>query len=270
MTPALALALSLMTAGAPAAAATDAEPLPAGAPSDPYELTAWCYGALGEYLTVYETVKPDLRDIDKMFGTSVIEDEPYQSDMAAARQELKMIGESVTAAEKASPRPIAPIGAEAIREGAGIWSVAESKTRRELARAWLTWALPDRCDVVARQLAARSVLLGKALSYNNGPGASDAAPSQPLAPEAANAAAAATPEPQPPTQEAPPPAAALPPPESQPTAEAAAPPSEPPAEPVRTPQPAAAEAPSAPSPTEDQAAPPPATASSDQSSEPIL
>ncbi|MEJ0064406.1 MAG: hypothetical protein WDM85_02490 [Caulobacteraceae bacterium] len=84
MITALALSLSLMLADAPPAADTG-EPLPPGAPTDSYQLSAWCYGALDEYLAIYDRVKPDLRDIDHMFGTSVVEDEPYHSDMAAAR-----------------------------------------------------------------------------------------------------------------------------------------------------------------------------------------
>src|SRR5580692_5107238 len=107
MITALALAVSLLLADAPPdPPAAAGEPLPPGAPTGGYELSAWCYGALDEYLTIYERVKPDLRDIDHMFGTSVVEDAPYQSDMAAARVELKMIGASVTEAEKASPHPI--------------------------------------------------------------------------------------------------------------------------------------------------------------------
>src|SRR5215470_9500184 len=109
----LVFALSLMATAAPPPD-DGGEPLPPSAPSDSYELSAWCYGALDEYLTVYERVKPDLKAIDKMFGTQVVEAEPYESDMAAARDELKMIGESVTAAEKASPRPIAPSGVAAM------------------------------------------------------------------------------------------------------------------------------------------------------------
>jgi len=166
MTPALVLAATLLM-GQPAADTTGGgEPLPPGAPTDSYELAAWCYGALSEYLTVYEKVVPDLRDIDKMFGTSVVEEKPYTSDMSAARVELKLIGESVTDAEKASPQPIAQRGLGALRQGQSIWSLAETKTSRELARAWLLWALPDRCDSNARELAQRSLLFGKALSYN--------------------------------------------------------------------------------------------------------
>jgi hypothetical protein len=191
MITALALALSLMLADAPQAEAPQAgppqasaggEPLPPGAPTDSYQLSAWCYGALDEYLAVYEKVKPDLRDIDHMFGTSVVENDPYHSDMDAARVELKMIADSVTQAEKASPRPISDQGLAAIQQGRAIWSVAETKTSRELARAWLSWALPDRCDSNARELTQRSILFGKALNYNNAPTPppqTDPAPSTP-------------------------------------------------------------------------------------------
>jgi hypothetical protein len=78
MIPALVLALSLMLADTPPPADNGGgEPLPPGAPTDSYQLSAWCYGALDEYLGIYDKVKPDLRDMDHMFGTSVVEDEPY-------------------------------------------------------------------------------------------------------------------------------------------------------------------------------------------------
>lgn len=170
------------------------EPLPAGAPTEPYPLAAWCYGAMSEYLEVYERVKPDLRAIDKMFGSSTPnEAEPYAADMRAARGELKVLAEAVQSAEKASPAAIAPLGVEAIKAGRAVWAPAESKTRRELARAWLSWAMPDRCDSTARSLAANSALLGQALKYNN---------------------AAATPPPPSAAMERPPAQAAAPPPPS--------------------------------------------------------
>jgi hypothetical protein len=189
MIPALALALSLLLTDAPPADSGGGEPLPPGAPTDSYQLSAWCYGALDEYLGIYERVKPDLRDIDHMFGTSVVEDEPYHSDMEAAHVELKLIGDSVTEAEKASPRPISDQGVLAIQQGRSIWSVAEAKTHRELARAWMLWALPDRCDSNAKELTQRSILFGKALNYNNAPAPSSAVP----APQPDPAAAAAPP-----------------------------------------------------------------------------
>jgi hypothetical protein len=172
MTLALVLAASLVMAAPPPDDGAG-EPLPPGAPTDSYELAAWCYGALDEYLLIYDKVIPDLKAIDATWGTQVKEAQPYHSDMAAYRVELKLIGDSVTGAEKASPTPIADRGVDAMNDGRHIWSVAEGKPRRELARAWMMWALPDRCDSNARDLAQRSTLLGKALSYNQG-----AAPAQ--------------------------------------------------------------------------------------------
>jgi hypothetical protein len=178
--PALLFALSLMAADP--APAQDSEPLPPGAPTEEYPLAAWCYGAMSEYLDVYDRVKPDLIAIDKMFGSSQPhEKEPYAHDMAAARVELKVLGHAVQAAEQASPAAIAPQGVEALNKGRSIWHPAEAKTHRELARAWLSWALPDRCDANARQLSSKSALLGKALNYNN-PSATDAAAPESPAP----------------------------------------------------------------------------------------
>ena len=181
----LALTLILLTSSVgaqtpppPAAARDPGEPLPPGAPTEDYELSAWCYGALDEYLTVYQEVKPDLRDIDRMWGSSVPnEKEPYASDMAAARKELKVLSGAVVAAEKASPAAIAPRGVEAVKKGRSIWAPAELKTHRELARAWLSWGLPDKCDATARNLTANAAVLGAALKYNTpSPDAPTAAP----------------------------------------------------------------------------------------------
>lgn len=219
--PALVLALSLLATDA--AQPPEGEPLPSDAPKQEYPLAAWCYGALSEYLEVYDRVKPDLIAIDKLYGSSVPnEKEPYASDMAAARVELKLIGRAVQEAEQASPAPIAPQGVEAINLGRSIWRPAELKTRRELARAWLSWALPDRCDSNARELSAKSALLGKALKYDN-PSATDAPAPPPPTPAADEPALAGAPAP---TSGAPTPAAAppaAPPPAADTPADAAAP-----------------------------------------------
>ena len=50
--PALLFALSLLATDA--APTADGEPLPPGAPTEAYPLAAWCYGALSEYLDVFE------------------------------------------------------------------------------------------------------------------------------------------------------------------------------------------------------------------------
>jgi hypothetical protein len=189
MSLALVLAASLVMAAPPAeGGGAHGEPLPASAPTDSYELAAWCYGALDEYLQIYQKIIPDLKDIDRMFGTQVKETQPYHSDMAAARVELKMLGGAVTDAEKASPTPISERGVDAMSGGRQIWSIAETKPHRELARAWMMWGLPDRCDANARELAKRSLLLGKALSFNQGgdKAADGAAPAPDQPPPAAD------------------------------------------------------------------------------------
>jgi hypothetical protein len=166
-------------AAPPAAAGPDGEPLPSNAPKAPYELAAWCYGAMDQYLIVYRTIIPELRDIDRRFGSSVKnEKEPYADDMAAARDELAVLRGAVVAAEKGSIKVIAPDGVRAVELGRDIWGPAEAHTKRELARAWLSWALPDRCDSNARELTAKSNLLGLALKYNL-PSATDA-PAKPV------------------------------------------------------------------------------------------
>jgi len=165
-----------VSAGAAADPTPDGEPLPADAPTQPYELAAWCYGAMDQYLYIYGQILPQLRDIDKLFGSSVKnEPEPYADDMAAAKVELGVLKNAVQSAEKASIKVISPDGARAVSLGRGIWGPAETHTRRELARAWLSWALPDRCDTNARELAAKSNLLGQALKYN-GPSATESPP----------------------------------------------------------------------------------------------
>ncbi len=190
MAPALILALTLMASSGAPAPDGPGEPLPSGAPSEPYQLTGWCYGALAEYLEIYDVVKPDLVAIDKMFGTPVKEAEPYQSDVAAYRDELKIFASAIEATEKASPQVISPQGAQAIRAGQGIWRPAEARSRRELARAWLSWGMPDQCDTNAKALLAKSTLLGKALSYNNGSSNHSTAPAAaPAGPADANSGA---------------------------------------------------------------------------------
>lgn len=148
----------------PAASAQDDDGVPESAPKDDYRFVAWCYGALDEYLQIYDQVKPDLKAIDKLFGSPVKEDEPYHDDVAEDRKALKRFGEAIEAAEKASLHPIAPEGATAMRSGRDIWSAARQQPSRKLADAWLFWGLPNRCDVVAKQLKVRATLMGQAFA----------------------------------------------------------------------------------------------------------
>ncbi len=130
--------------------------IPTSAPKDDYRFVAWCYGALDEYLRVYEQVKPDLKDIDKQFGTPVVEAEPYSADIAEDRKALKRFSLAIQAAQKISTRPIADDGAAAAGAGRAIWTQVEGEPHRRLADAWLFWGVPDRCDRVAKRLKLRA------------------------------------------------------------------------------------------------------------------
>ena len=154
------------TEAPPAAATAGQDDIPPGAPKDDYGLVAWCYGALGEYLSIYDDIKPDLKAIDKMFGTPVVEAEPYHEDMAEARKAEKRFAAAMEAAEKASPQPIAQHGAESMEKGRAIWSVVQMKTRRNLVDAWLFWGVPERCETTSKALKTRATLLGQAMAVD--------------------------------------------------------------------------------------------------------
>jgi len=150
----------------PPAASGGEDDIPPGAPSDDYGFVGWCYGALGEYLTIYDDIKPDLKAIDKMFGTPVVEAQPYSEDMAEARKAEKRFAAAMEAAEKASPQPIAQHGAESVEKGRSIWSVARMKSRRNLVDAWLFWGVPNRCETTSKTLKVRATLLGQAMAVS--------------------------------------------------------------------------------------------------------
>ena len=181
--PAVAPAPTPKADAAPAPAASD-DGIPPGAPTDDYGLVAWCYGALGEYLSIYDEIKPDLKAIDKMFGSPVVEAEPYHDDVAQMRLAEKRFAASMEAAEKASPQPIAQHGADSVEKGRSIWSVARMKSRRNLVDAWLFWGVPNRCETTSKALKTRATLLGQAMAVD--------APTVDDAPKPAPDAASAT------------------------------------------------------------------------------
>src|SRR5665213_1455979 len=150
------MALSILAAEPatdPPAARGETEDIPLGAPTDDYGFVNWCYGATDEYLTIYTKVLPDLKDIDKAFGSPVKEAVPYATDVAAQHKALKRFGDAIAAAEKATSDPInSTEGQGAIAKGRGIWSVAETLPSRKLADAWLFWGIPVRCERTAKTL----------------------------------------------------------------------------------------------------------------------
>src|ERR1700742_4878184 len=123
MTPiafALALFLQAQPAADPAAAppteaAPPAEPQaedrwPAGAPHDDYLFVARCYGNLRTYLDLHDQVMPEVTRIETTFrppGRKLSDDLKVYADMQKdGRGQLKVFQSAMTAAEKASLKPI--------------------------------------------------------------------------------------------------------------------------------------------------------------------
>jgi hypothetical protein len=195
MTP-LALALSMFLlaqpADAPATAATPEAPpaapaeeaLPAGAPREDYPFVAWCYGNLRGYLDLHDEVMPEVTRIESTYrppGRKLADDLKVYADMQRdGRAQLKSFQAAITAAEKASLRPINAIGAEAVKRGRSIWMPGPGVTKARKAQEWMSWTLPQRCETVAANLLQRATLMGASFRVNEeapAPAPAEAAPS---------------------------------------------------------------------------------------------
>ena len=174
MTP-LAIALALFAQDAPAATAP-AEPTPAvapedrwptGAPREDYQFVAWCYGALRGYLDMHDEVIPEVTRIEKQFrkpGTRLEDDMKVYADMQKdGRQKLTLFQSALTAAEKASVRPINTVGAAAVKQGRSVWNAGPEVTKARKAQEWMSWALPAKCETTAAALEQRSLLAAATL-----------------------------------------------------------------------------------------------------------
>ncbi|MDB5445537.1 MAG: hypothetical protein JWQ97_854 [Phenylobacterium sp.] len=182
----LALALSLFLADQPAAAdapppappaAADAAPaqapLPAGAPSDDYQFVAWCFGVLSGYVELHDEVMPEVTRIESSFrrpGSRLADDlKVYADQERQARADLKRFRASLTAAEKASLKPINVVGAASLQRGRSVWNHGPEITKARLAQEWMSWTLPKRCSVTADALETRAKLLGASFQANAEP-----------------------------------------------------------------------------------------------------
>ncbi|MDB5457390.1 MAG: hypothetical protein JWP92_2975 [Caulobacter sp.] len=204
MATAALLALALLAQDAPIATAVpQAQPAAATAPSRPaataptdeYGYVGWCYGALGGYLELYDKVMPEVTRIEKAFpGPDGVAAslKVYPEMRAEARDDLQTYRAAITAAEKASPRPISEYGKAAIAKGRSVWAGSDVANKARLAQVWMSWSPPGDCETRAKTLEAKSNLFGQALNYN-APKAAEPTP-EPMAPaEAAPPAPAATP-----------------------------------------------------------------------------
>ena len=193
MANALFLALALLAQdGQPAAQG------PNSPPADEYGYVAWCYGALGGYANLYDRVMPEVTRIEKAFpGPDGVAAslKTYPELRAQAQKDLKTFSSAITAAEKASPRPISEYGGSQVKRGAAIWQGADTVDKARLAQMWMSWSPPGDCEKRAKTLEMKSSILGKALNYNAAPAKTEAPAPQP-GPEA--------PAPQPVAETAPP------------------------------------------------------------------
>lgn len=197
MTP-LAIALALFAQEPAAAAAPEVPPpaaqpapedrLPTGAPRDDYQFVAWCYGTLRGYLDLHDEVMPEVTRIEGQFrkpGTSLADDLKVYADLQKdGRAKLKTFQAALTAAEKASVRPINVIGASAVRQGRQTWNVGPDVTKARKAQEWMSWALPARCETVAASLETKAKLMGATFRVNEEPpppAATAEAPAEPPA-----------------------------------------------------------------------------------------
>lgn len=175
MTP-FAIALALFAQAPDAAAAPPPAPapvedrIPNGAPTDDYPFVAWCYGALRGWLDLHDEVMPEVTRIEAQFrkpGTTLADDLKVYADMQkAGAAQLKGFQTALTAAEKASVRPINTIGGAAVRQGRLTWNVGPSVSKARVAQEWMSWSLPARCETVATRLETRSRLMGASLRAN--------------------------------------------------------------------------------------------------------
>lgn len=160
-------------APAPAAAPAPEDRLPTGAPRDDYQFVAWCYGTLRGYLDMHDEVMPEVTRIESQFrkpGTSLADDLKVYADLQKdGRAKLKTFQGALTAAEKASVRPINTIGASAVRQGRQTWNAGPDVTKARKAQEWMSWALPQRCETVAASLETKAKLMGATFRVNEEP-----------------------------------------------------------------------------------------------------
>ncbi|MBO9542903.1 hypothetical protein [Caulobacter sp.] len=170
---------------------------PNAPPTDEYGYVAWCYGALGGYANLYDRVMPEVTRIEKAFpGPDGVAAslKTYPEMRTQAQKDLKTFASAITAAEKASPRPISEYGGAQVKRGAAIWQGADSVDKARLAQMWMSWSPPGDCEKRAKALEMKSSILGKALNYNAGSATTQAPQAPPQTPTPVAEAAAPAPE----------------------------------------------------------------------------
>ena len=171
---ALLLALALLTADEPAAAADPQPPTrPAGAPADDYGLVAWCYGALRGYLDLHDQVMPEVTRIESTYrrpGSKLSDDLAVYGQMQKqGKVSLATFARAMESAERASLKPLNIQGAAYVQKGRSVWSAASNVSKARLAQEWMSWTLPAACETTAADLETKAKLAGTALKVNAEP-----------------------------------------------------------------------------------------------------
>ena len=155
-TPAFQLAAN-QTKGSAVTVHADADSgaLPAGAPTDDYALVAWCYGALSRHMELHDQVWPEVQRIEAQFpqpGVSLKEAlAAYDDQHKAGLAQLDLYAKALDLGEVAGKTG----GLErtvAIQVGRDVWQGSDGADPKELARAWMDWALPGQCPDTANKM----------------------------------------------------------------------------------------------------------------------
>jgi hypothetical protein len=138
------------------AIANGEDPFPSGAPTDDYGFMGWCYGALAGHLALYDKVLPQVRRIEGEFPDA---DTPLDKVMDGYKVQHER-GEKILLGygraldiEEATGKTRGAERSAVVANGREAWKGSDTADQRQLAQAWMSWSLPDRCESTAARLA---------------------------------------------------------------------------------------------------------------------
>lgn len=155
---------------APAAvAAPVAAPVPApaeqtGAPLDDYGFVAWCEGALGGHMALYDLVRPQLDEMVRKeeAGDDIKENARIDAErMAAGREYLQLYEHALKVADIRTHGRDRARADKARTIGQGIWFAARAAEPNTRMWSWLMWELPARCEIAAHALEKQPARKGR-------------------------------------------------------------------------------------------------------------
>jgi hypothetical protein len=123
-------------------------PIPAGAPSDDFGLTAWCHGALRGHMELAKTVGEHEEELDAI-GREYLQG--YDKALAVSDEGTTAAGKQTAAAAR--------------KTGYDSWASARTSANKETQRyAYLGWQLPGRCEHAAKRISNNPNLFSAALT----------------------------------------------------------------------------------------------------------